>query len=235
MSGLVSGVKHRLLPTGSRPRRLIFGIARGLRLEVDFAIQTKMYLGLYEIELNRYLRRMCAVSRSSFDVGGQFGYDALVMAKLSRGHVVSFECEKAACDDILRNVNYNGRYGGKIEVVHAFVTARTDPIANELSLDEFVMRPGRGVPDFIKMDIEGAEYDALCGARNVLAAHQPSLLVETHASTIEEQCLDLVESFGYRTKVVDHRRWLPDYRPALHNRWFIAVHPKRAETSSVIP
>jgi hypothetical protein len=157
------------------------------------------------------------------------------MAKLSGGYVTSFECDEAACNDIRRNVNYNRRYYGKVGVVHAFVAARTNSTANELSLDEFVTRPGTAVPDFIKMDIEGAEYDALSGAHNLLAAHQPFLLVETHAATIEEECLDLVKSLGYRTKVVDHRRWLPDYRPALHNRWFIAVHPKRADGSSVIP
>src|SRR4051812_28459222 len=50
--------KAALLPRGSHLRRLPLGIGRGLVLEVDFAHQTKQYLGLYEIEVNKWLRRL---------------------------------------------------------------------------------------------------------------------------------------------------------------------------------
>jgi hypothetical protein len=39
---------------------------------------------------------------------------------------------------------------------------------------------------FIKLDIEGAEYPALLGMRNILEKHKPDLLLEFHPPSIEE-------------------------------------------------
>ena len=48
---------------------------------------------------------------------------------------------------------------------------------NCTSLDIFFAKPGRKTPTFIKMDIEGAEIDALAGAKNTIAAHMPKLAI----------------------------------------------------------
>src|SRR5687768_12485497 len=77
-------------PTG-RIRRLPLGIARGLNYRIDFEHHKRLYLGLYEIELNSYLKQLCKKGFNCFDVGGAWGYDALVLARLSRGRVISFE------------------------------------------------------------------------------------------------------------------------------------------------
>ena len=68
--------KRAILPAPG-PRRLPIGIGRGLTMHIDFAHQTRTYLGLYEIELNRYLRRILKPGFTAFDVGAQHGYDAL--------------------------------------------------------------------------------------------------------------------------------------------------------------
>ena len=39
------------------------------------------YSSVYELELNRWLRRLCRPGYTAYDVGGQLGYDALVLAK----------------------------------------------------------------------------------------------------------------------------------------------------------
>lgn len=75
-------VKGVLLPTEPVERRLLFGIGRGLRMMIDFQDgKTGMYLGLYEVELNRHLRALCRPGFRSFDIGGADGYDALIIAK----------------------------------------------------------------------------------------------------------------------------------------------------------
>lgn len=193
-------------------------------MEINFSTQTRLFLGLYEIELNRYLRQLCTRGSKSFDVGGQFGYDALVIAKLSGGPVLSFECDPAMCGELRENVRSNVRFRRQIQVMEAFVTSESDPSSNRVTLDDVAFCETGFVPDFIKMDIEGSELDALLGARRLLGEHHPSLLVETHSQELERDCLDLVHSFGYGTVVVSTRRWLPDYRPSEHNRWFIATH-----------
>src|SRR5947208_3168145 len=49
-------LKNALVPKGPRLRRLPLGIGRGLRLQLDLHYRTGLYLGLYEVELNRHLR-----------------------------------------------------------------------------------------------------------------------------------------------------------------------------------
>ena len=60
-------------------------------MRVDFQVQTGLYLGLYEIEIARYVRRLCPLGMTSPDVGACEGYYALVCAKLSGAPVISFE------------------------------------------------------------------------------------------------------------------------------------------------
>jgi FkbM family methyltransferase len=51
-----------------------------------------------------------------------------------------------------------------------------------ISLDEFVYEAKHPMPDFIKLDVEGAEGKALSGARRVLAERRPGLLLEIHGA-----------------------------------------------------
>ncbi|MDQ3803832.1 MAG: FkbM family methyltransferase [Acidobacteriota bacterium] len=48
------------------------------------------------------------------------------------------------------------------------------------SLDNFVYAEGHPPPDFIKLDVEGAEGRAVAGARRLLAERRPGLLLEIH-------------------------------------------------------
>jgi FkbM family methyltransferase len=43
------------------------------------------------------------------------------------------------------------------------------------------------IPDCVKIDIEGYEDEAIRGARDFLAAHQPTLLLELHLNYLEEK------------------------------------------------
>ncbi len=215
-------LKSVLLPSGPRMRRLPLGIASGIRMQIDFAHQTKMYLGLYEVELNKYLRAACRPHYGCFDVGGQFGYDALIMAKLSGGRVISFECDPEACAQMQANLLANPQYGHTVEIRQTFVSDTADSSRGHSTLDDAAFSSEGFVPDFLKIDIEGCEYDALKGARRILERRRPSLIVETHSRRLEEECEAYLRGFGYEPVVVQQRRWLTDYRPAEHNRWLVA-------------
>jgi len=60
-----------------------------------------------------------------------------------------------------------------------------------ISVDEL---PGME-PDFIKMDVEGAELDALKGARNLIHRSQPALFFECDAN--QEAVKDFLADYGY--------------------------------------
>jgi hypothetical protein len=210
-------LKGAVLPRGKALRRLPTGIGRGLRLGIDFhGGQTGLYLGLYEIELNRHLRSIARPGYRSFDIGGQVGYDALVLAKLTGGAVVSVECEGELIDEIERNARANP--GLDVTAVEGFVadTGGDGRVTIDALAERFF------VPDLLKIDIEGGEADALRGAAHVLHDRKPAILLEVHDVSLEEACASLLRAAGYgEPTVVDRRRWLPDRRPLPHNRWLV--------------
>ncbi|GAA1773496.1 FkbM family methyltransferase [Luedemannella helvata] len=63
------------------------------------------------------------------------------------------------------------------------------------SLDSYCAHAGFA-PDFIKIDVEGWEFDVLCGARTVLREHRPALMVEVQDHRAEIAAL--LASEGYR-------------------------------------
>lgn len=80
------------------------------------------------------------------------------------------------------------------------------------TLDQLFAYMPLGVPTFLKIDIEGAEFKALAGARRVLSSYRPDLLLSIHPSFLRsfgrtrEDVLGLLSSAGYRTELVcvDH-------------------------------
>jgi Methyltransferase FkbM domain len=202
----------------SRPRRIPFGLARGMIMEVDFRFDTAFFFGLYEPELNDHYQALVHQSDSCFDVGSHRGWDSLVLAKLNRGApVLAFDVNPANGAVTERNAALNG---APVHVISAFINDRGG--GGALTLDEAARE--FFVPDFIKMDIEGAEADALEGARNILAHRKPSLIVEVHGRDVEDRCRHFLEHFGYQPHIVDQKpRWLKERRGTEHNRWLIAV------------
>jgi FkbM family methyltransferase len=71
------------------------------------------------------------------------------------------------------------------------------------TLDEDIREHGLPAPDFIKIDIEGLESEALRGARQTLARRRPALFLEMHGETMNEkrrkcsEVVALLEEAGY--------------------------------------
>lgn len=60
-------------------------------------------------------------------------------------------------------------------------------------------------PDYVKIDVEDAEFDALRGARQSLAACQPTIFLATHSPAIHAQCCALLAELGYQLAALDGR------------------------------
>jgi hypothetical protein len=208
-----SALKRRLLPP-PRARSLPLGVGRGIRLTVDFQHDTRVYLGLYEIELNRYLRRLCRPGVNSFDVGGCKGYDALVLARLTGCWVVSFEADPASCRTMRENFSLNPE-GTRIHMVHGIVGRPGADVTLDDYANEF------GTPSFVKIDVDGGELDVLRGAERLLLKNRPSLIVETHSHELERLCGGFLCDHGYRPLIVKQRRVWKERRPD-DNRWLVA-------------
>jgi FkbM family methyltransferase len=76
------------------------------------------------------------------------------------------------------------------------------------TLDAFVARESIPKIDFIKLDIQGAEYAFLQGGARTLAAHRPEIVTEVSpadlaaAGSTSRDFLELVESMGYAIHLI---------------------------------
>lgn len=53
------------------------------------------------------------------------------------------------------------------------------------------------IPDFIKIDVEGAEVDVLRGGENLLRSYSPVIILETHGEELYTECVSLLKQYGY--------------------------------------
>ena len=211
---LTRAVKRALLPNMPKFRRIPFGPAAGVTMMIDFAHQSRHFFGLYERELQPYLRRLVKRGTRYFDVGGDAGFYALALARMSGEPVVVFDPSPASVDKMRANFARN-RYS--VTIVEAAVGAMEGggkATIDAAARDHFV-------PDFIKMDIEGAEVDALLGARDVLVERRPHLIIEVHGRAEESACEGILHAHGYAPIRVAPRRWLSEERPAAYNGWLV--------------
>jgi hypothetical protein len=155
---------------------------------------------------------------TSFDVGAQHGYDSLAIAKRTGAAVAAFECDAECLDGMRASFALNPLLAPLIHPVQATVGTHV----GGLGLDDWAYNGGF-VPDFIKLDIEGGELEALRSAERILSDRHPALVVEVHAEQLERDTGALLMGYGYRPLVVSQRRLWPDRRPAKHNRWLVAV------------
>jgi FkbM family methyltransferase len=77
-----------------------------------------------------------------------------------------------------------------------------------VTLDEEIPRASLPAPDFVKIDIEGWEIEALRGARNTLTLHKPALFLEIHGETIREKRRKVAEIVAFLWKI-NYRRIRP--------------------------
>jgi hypothetical protein len=216
-TGLKQAAKRLVAPAEPAPRTVLAGVGRGVRMRIDFGSQTRMYLGLYEIELDRHLRRMLQLGVAAFDVGAQHGYDSLAIVKRTGARVAAFESDPARIRGMRESFALNPGLAHLIEPVEA--TVGNGPA--ELRLDDWVQNGGF-VPGFIKIDVEGAEVGVLRSAARILSRWRPALVVEVHSPQLEREAGGLLMEHGYRPRVVSQRRLWPDHRPIGHNRWLVA-------------
>lgn len=214
-------LRATLLRAG-RAWRVPWGLAHGLRLEVDPRAPLHVYLGTAELELARHVRALVRPGMCCFEVGSHNAYYALILARLTAGPVVALDFDEAALARIERNLALNPEPASHIQVLRAYVAHERDPAVGAETLDHLVAEGRVPAPDLLVIDVEGAEATVLAGARGLLGTRRPSLVVETHSAAAEAQCVAQLRAAGYPPpQIVQRRRLLPENRRG-HNRWLIA-------------
>jgi hypothetical protein len=186
-------------------------------MEVEPRQRVRNYLGVHEWELNGFFKRLVVPGSKCFDLGGNEGYDALMLANLSKSKVVTFDFDPVMLEQLRLNIAHNPTL--HIQVVESYIGSQSRD--GEMTIDDAARR--FFMPDFIKMDIEGAEDLALDGASETLSQRHPGMIIEVHGADKEERCLAILRRYAYRTLIVNQSWFLKESERGVgHNRWLIA-------------
>jgi len=180
----------------------------------------------------KILRQEVTEGMTAMDIGANIGYVTLIMAELvgPSGRVYALEPEPRNFKILLKNIELNGYSNfvfpyqlgiSNISGVSKFYASNKSNLGGMVAskhskyvidiaittLDDFMK--GKGCPNFIKMDIEGHEVEALEGMYHTLKnAESPvKILIEVHPTYYsqdhnpEKQLRRLID-IGFNTKYV---------------------------------
>ena len=183
------------------------------------------WLGSYEYHKQRALQRELKIGDVVYDIGANVGFYSLLASVIvgETGHVYSFEPLPENLRELKRHLELN--HVKNCTVVDAAVSsadgeAAFDPSADRCTghlsssgilrvrtvrLDRLAQELGMRPPNLIKIDIEGAEYDCLLGAADVVQKFRPEIFLATHGRDVHIACLELLKKWNYRLASLDTR------------------------------
>jgi FkbM family methyltransferase len=197
-------------------------------LPLDHAHAGLIVRGTLEPPVQEALRRLLAPGDVFYDIGANVGFFTLLGARLvgPSGRVVAFEPVPWCARAVGRNIELNGfghaqiraqAVGGadgsaRLLVVgeaswsHLESTGRHADVREEIdvavvALDSLVAAGTIPPPDVLKIDTEGAELQAIEGARETIARHRPAIVCELHDTNAA--FVALMDELGYRTTNLD--------------------------------
>jgi FkbM family methyltransferase len=188
--------------------------------------RTLYYMGCTEYDTISYIRKNIKPGQIIFDIGGSIGICAIPFARMvgPSGHVYAFEANPPNFELLCQNIKLNNlsnvtsvncavaEKAGFIEIPkrlessnYSLASASPDGTIRmqALRLDDFAEEHGIDRIDFMKIDIEGSETNALKGAaklfrsgtvRKMLLEFNPFWLKKMGSSAAE--LYDLFESYG---------------------------------------
>ena len=232
--GLLSFQKlrgHNLLPRFPILRpfyRIYRGLYRGLKPEFVMIYGKKVYIGddlielarqkeQYESETTEVFKKMIKPGDTVIDIGANIGYYTVLASTLvgPTGKILAFEpskqyfvlLEKTLKENNIKNVQAFqkavGRKKSRGKMISDVLVSGDD--VDVVSLDEFIHEPIQ----FIKMDIEGHEMEALNGMLKTIRKN-PNLVLITEfneytlraAGVSPDKFIALIKALGFTTTIL---------------------------------
>jgi FkbM family methyltransferase len=213
-----------------------------LRLDLADPVQRRLYFfGDYDERREADLiSRVLDPGEVFWDVGANLGYFTLLAAACLKntGRVAAFEPGCSTFEVLEKNISLNpfanillvplavsdregeallyttaGSADGRANLFRGGADQTESERVRTVTLDGWRRGEGLPGPDFIKLDVEGAELAALTGARQTLSQGDPLLLVEMKEAIFQALGTDrtaiqeFLEPWGYRPAGLIRGRW----------------------------
>jgi FkbM family methyltransferase len=188
-----------------------FQTPNGLRLNLDLRTypDINMAVGLYELDTARLIHRLLKSGSWFVDVGANLGYFTLLAAKWTSpaGRVDAFEPDPINRQRLEQHLHENAlgdrvriypiaasSQAGEVQLIHPQTAGTNHGMASFYKSltgegETFTVPTARldqvldGVPDLIKIDVEGAELSVIEGLQKILSGATPPKLIIEHNPT----------------------------------------------------
>lgn len=216
IAGRLLRLPLRLIPR-NLPVPVLQGPLRGKRWIVG-SFTHGCWLGSYEYEKQKMVASLVRPGNVVYDIGAHVGFYTLLFAQLvgPSGHVYAFEPNPRNLAYLRTHIKLN--HYRNVTLVPSALSDTTGPLRFEgqlgsnatghlsdtgsievqsFRLDEWIRQHRPKQPDYLKVDIEGAEARMLAGATQTLRVTKPSIFLATHGAVVHSECARMLENLGY--------------------------------------
>jgi FkbM family methyltransferase len=226
VGGLMHALSYRMLPPDRLAWiKVRSGLGQGLWLNLRPRTGLDYYEGKAEPALQEIFGEYLHPGMVVYDLGANVGFFTLLAARIvgSGGKIFSFEADPDVAQQVKANSDRNAF--PYVHVVQRAVWSRTGSVqfsradtsrspdrglgrvlashetqektiaVSSIALDDFAST--HPAPDFIKCDVEGAEYEVFMGARELISAHRPLVACEVHSDQNAVLLTRLFQELGY--------------------------------------
>lgn len=207
------------------------GVLKGVKWSV--AVPDNRYiLGVYEEDLGLRIKKAVSEGKRFVDIGANAGYFSLLASNFGSDSVRHLAVEPFPENVALLKKHLTVNNMQNVEVKELAVSDRTGELefsnsgnlaantyksessiftdqlikVKTTSLDALADHKGLDGNCFLKIDVEGAEFDVLRGGKKYLTTHHPDVVLATHdnhVKGVKKDCLDFMTEIGYQINVLD--------------------------------
>ena len=169
----------------------------------NLKIQTQLFLGFWARETNGAIRQAAQRANWFVDVGAGSGELCILVAKLKNvTRIIAIEPDQAMVKSLQANLDrserlYNDILSGRIEIIEKFIGTQNGDkciTLDQLNIDHLLH-------GFISIDVDGSELEVLRSGQQLLSYTNVDILVETHSSELERNCVKFLDRVGYTTPI----------------------------------
>lgn len=214
------------LPLRLIPKKMVLPILQGSLRGKKWIVgsgEHGYWLGSYEYQKRLAFEKTIKRNTVVYDIGANVGYFSLLAAVLTgpQGQVAAFEPLPRNVEFLQKHISLNCL--DNIKVIEAAVSDHEGRAAFELgastamghigevgelevslvNLDGMLSRGELMPPDTIKIDVEGAEFEVLQGARDLLTQYHPTLFLDTHQREAHQKAIQFLTDLDYQFEILD--------------------------------